>query len=231
MSTEVHYFCSTAGQFEDTPFNGETPSNMVVIRFMLFRQVGSQSIDAPEDQIAWDEIKRDWHTEILAELLSNEIGVPDVKQPTIINQIFQAVELADIPGVPVTSIISDATIPYYGDDQTRVDRVTRERQQPKCIIPATKSSIERLEKVRLENLEATIRSTPCVICKEGLDRFDDGVEEDQLMITRLPCLHIFHGDCIVKWLETTALSWPMLLAVSAGGVIAAVLLCRLLKRS
>ncbi|KAK9944890.1 hypothetical protein M0R45_010433 [Rubus argutus] len=142
MSTEVHYFCSTAGQFEDTPFNGETPSNMVVIRFMLFRQVGSQSIDAPEDQIAWDEIKRDWHTEILAELLSNEIGVPDVKQPTIINQIFQAVELADIPGVPVTSIISDATIPYYA-----------------------------------------------------------------------------------------ALSWPMLLAVSAGGVIAAVLLCRLLKRS
>lgn len=199
----------------------------------------------------------DWYTEILAELLSNEIGVLEVKQPTIINQIFWAVELADVPGMPVTSIIADATIRYYGDDQTRVDRVARERQQPMCIIPATKSSIERLEKVRLENLEATIRSTRCVICNEGLDRFDDGVEEDQLMITRLPCLYLYHGDCIVQWLETSnlcplcrypmpfteeadepskpstqqRLSWPMLLAVSAGGVIAAVLLCRLLKPS
>lgn len=82
-----------------------------------------------------------------------------------------------------------------GDEQAIRDRVASESQRRNrpIHIPATESSIQGLEKVRLDMLEATIRQTPCVVWKEGLDHFDDshvveeGIDRDQVMITRLPC--------------------------------------------
>ncbi|XP_062025645.1 uncharacterized protein LOC133741951 [Rosa rugosa] len=47
---------------------------------------------------------------------------------------------------------------------------------------------EQLQNVRLDR--------SCPICMEDFD-FDDG-----LIATRLPCLHIFHRHCILRWLET-----------------------------
>lgn len=39
----------------------------------------------------------------------------------------------------------------------------------------------------------------CVICQEKIDNFDNET------INRLPCLHIFHTDCITQWLDTSDL--------------------------
>ncbi|GMY15666.1 tRNase Z TRZ1-like isoform X2 [Fagus crenata] len=57
-------------------------------------------------------------------------------------------------------------------------------------IPATKSSIQALEKVRLQPDSVG----DCIIC---LQEFEIDSE-----VTRMPCSHVYHGDCIVKWLET-----------------------------
>ncbi|KAG2675691.1 hypothetical protein I3760_12G016900 [Carya illinoinensis] len=58
---------------------------------------------------------------------------------------------------------------------------------------ATRPSIEALEKVTLEEG----RGENCMVC---LADYEDGVE-----VTRMPCSHLFHGDCIVKWLLSSHL--------------------------
>ncbi|XP_059436662.1 E3 ubiquitin-protein ligase MPSR1-like [Corylus avellana] len=62
-------------------------------------------------------------------------------------------------------------------------------------IPATRSAIERLEKVTFEDGLGWIGE--CIICTE---EFEGGLE-----LTRLPCSHVYHGGCIVKWLKMSRL--------------------------
>lgn len=78
-----------------------------------------------------------------------------------------------------------------------MDIVLRESMavDPVRPIPATRSAIERLEKVTFEDGLGPIGD--CIICTE---EFKGGFE-----LTRLPCSHVYHGDCIVKWLETSHL--------------------------
>ncbi|KAJ7951666.1 putative RING/U-box superfamily protein [Quillaja saponaria] len=55
--------------------------------------------------------------------------------------------------------------------------------------PAPKASIEKLEKVKVEGSAGGC----CMIC---LDDFVDGGE-----VIRMPCFHLYHGNCIVNWLQ------------------------------
>lgn len=56
------------------------------------------------------------------------------------------------------------------------------------IVPTTKSSIDKLEKVKIK------LDDQCSIC---LGEFESGLEE----VTRMSCSHVYHAHCIVKWLE------------------------------
>ena len=58
-------------------------------------------------------------------------------------------------------------------------------------VPATMASIKALEKVVLDG------SDHCTIC---LDEFCVGSE-----VTRMPCSHVYHQDCIVEWLKMSNL--------------------------
>lgn len=61
------------------------------------------------------------------------------------------------------------------------------------LIPETKSPTE---KVRLDSLED---AESCVICSESLA---EGVGVVDQLITRLPCLHLYHRECIVRLWNT-----------------------------
>ncbi|XP_028776318.1 E3 ubiquitin-protein ligase TTC3-like [Neltuma alba] len=61
-------------------------------------------------------------------------------------------------------------------------------------VPATKSFIEELETVKVEEEEEKLISN-CAIC---LEDFKVGFLE----VTRLPCSHLFHKACIVEWLQS-----------------------------
>lgn len=72
-----------------------------------------------------------------------------------------------------------------GGDEDDNDYVVR-------FVPASKESIEGLREMRVEISE---NSETCPVC---LDDVPVGFEA-----IRLPCSHLYHGDCIVKWLQTS----------------------------
>lgn len=57
---------------------------------------------------------------------------------------------------------------------------------------ASREAIERLEKVQIDEDRLRRQQCLCAIC---LQEFVVG-----LQVTRLPCSHIFHGDCVLNWL-------------------------------
>ncbi|KAF6160039.1 hypothetical protein GIB67_033123 [Kingdonia uniflora] len=65
----------------------------------------------------------------------------------------------------------------------------RDLQNRRKLVPATRSSIEALEKVRFD---VTNMTEDCAICSRN---FFTG-----MIVTKMPCSHIFHGDCIARWL-------------------------------
>ncbi|CAN6566770.1 unnamed protein product [Malus baccata var. baccata] len=60
-----------------------------------------------------------------------------------------------------------------------------------AFVPATKSSIDMLERVRVE---ASLGFC-CSICISEIGAGTEGL--------RMPCLHLYHENCIVEWLETS----------------------------
>lgn len=62
------------------------------------------------------------------------------------------------------------------------------QETPKAV-PATKESIDALPKVRILADDST---EECMICMNQLKSSE---------VTCMPCAHLFHGDCIQKWLN------------------------------
>ena len=58
------------------------------------------------------------------------------------------------------------------------------------MMPASKSSIDELEKVNID-----IDDDQCSIC---LEEFVNKIKKE---VSRMPCSHVYHTHCIVKWLE------------------------------
>ncbi|KAK2654339.1 hypothetical protein Ddye_014195 [Dipteronia dyeriana] len=83
------------------------------------------------------------------------------------------------------------TTPY--DNRQEIDRTISESSSSAMtwFTPVSKDAIQRLEKVRFDQDD----ECKCMIC---LEEFSTGVET-----MRMPCGHLYHEECIVKWLETS----------------------------
>lgn len=94
-----------------------------------------------------------------------------------------------------------------GFDKLFRDAISRRRTMAETVNEASlsfkaagKLSIEELDKLTYcldDGDDDSCRESSCVICYQN---FLPGSE-----ITQLPCKHIFHGDCIVKWLRESHL--------------------------
>lgn len=78
------------------------------------------------------------------------------------------------------------------DERNAMEESFEMAELHKAVEPAEKSAIEALEKVRVSDISVKKQGL-CAIC------FGEVFVGSEL--TRLPCSHMFHGDCIVRWLH------------------------------
>ncbi|XP_044485573.1 ERAD-associated E3 ubiquitin-protein ligase HRD1A-like [Mangifera indica] len=92
--------------------------------------------------------------------------------------------------IPVRLVNMDTRVVTYEEYEEIIRRSVEESMAyDETFTPATGSPIEAGETVELCGAE----DEKCCIC---LEEFEGGVK-----VGRLPCSHVFHGDCIDQWLK------------------------------
>ncbi|PON57440.1 43kDa postsynaptic protein [Parasponia andersonii] len=84
---------------------------------------------------------------------------------------------------------------WFGEEGD-IERVMRESEAEAAAVfrvaPAAKASVEALEKLGYDEV-VSVEMLTCVVCLEELN--------GRSQLTRMPCSHLFHGECIEKWLQ------------------------------
>lgn len=81
---------------------------------------------------------------------------------------------------------------YSQADLDRVISQLMEQHQGNAPPPASKDTIDKLPKINVT--EQMVRDgVDCAVCKEDLI-----IEEE---VTKLPCNHMYHFECVKRWLE------------------------------
>ncbi|XP_042478854.1 E3 ubiquitin-protein ligase CIP8-like [Macadamia integrifolia] len=99
-------------------------------------------------------------------------------------------------GLNVPLVESDRSLDDYIEWLESID-IGREEGSMRLVL-ASRSSIQALEIKKFDDIDEDPSSSSsstesCMIC---MDEYVRGVD-----VVRLPCSHLFHGECIVNWLE------------------------------
>lgn len=79
--------------------------------------------------------------------------------------------------------------------QAQLDRVITqlmEQHQGNAPPPASREAIDALPRIKVSS-QMVLNGDDCAVCKEDLV-----IEEE---VTKLPCSHCYHFECVSKWLE------------------------------
>ena len=71
------------------------------------------------------------------------------------------------------------------------------------VLVGQKGSSTSLEKVKLEDIDTSSSMKQCVIC---LEEFCCGSEEQHIVRTK--CMHVFHEQCVAKWIMQCGFTNP-----------------------
>ncbi|KAH7550344.1 hypothetical protein JRO89_XS13G0174700 [Xanthoceras sorbifolium] len=112
----------------------------------------------------------------------SSLEIPENCHAEIIERISQ------IGGITTKNVCNDQVVADHENEAIM-------QMQTVETVSASRSCIKALEKVRLGEMEEVKQRFRCSIC---LKEYQVGLE-----VTRLPCSHVYHPDCIVKWLETS----------------------------
>ncbi|XVE55302.1 hypothetical protein DITRI_Ditri03aG0148000 [Diplodiscus trichospermus] len=158
------------------------------------------------DRNQWDSMKLIEEMEQklfhqLSYLPSSVRSMPEWVKYNYLQNMVEFVEsfLSDERNVNQTKFLIAVTfgaVRYYDEeedddedeDEDAAEETTMEVNEELSFVPASKSAIEALENV-------SGMSNECVICLGNIDK----------EAKRMPCGHVYHGDCIVEWLEKSHL--------------------------
>ncbi|KAF3967323.1 hypothetical protein CMV_008668 [Castanea mollissima] len=114
------------------------------------------------------------------------MNVPVEAQEPVLQDISRVARSAGTSTISICVLMEQATFDesdgYYDNDDEVVDTIMRAYEAK--LIPATKSSIEALEKVTLQQELDSVGA--CVICTQEF--------EAVLKVTRMPCSHVYHEE-------------------------------------
>ncbi|XWS23734.1 hypothetical protein CRYUN_Cryun28dG0040700 [Craigia yunnanensis] len=146
---------------------------------------------------------------ILRSMFANTRASPEFLQTIIADVLFFASEIDTDPvnlRRKVIKLIVEVILEVSTDDE--VDQVIDDSLSTLNFKPASSSSIQALKRFKWGDeghlpfkktrlFEGLSSKKECTIC---LDEFLDGDE-----VALMPCGHVYHDGCIVKWLETSHL--------------------------
>ncbi|PON94770.1 43kDa postsynaptic protein [Trema orientale] len=118
------------------------------------------------------------------------------KRSVIPHQLFQELLGAGQP-LPRSSTLDPIDLEYFGATEEETQRALMESASETVFgsVPAAKSAVEALERLIYEYDTVESNEVTCVICLENI------LTGSRLI--RIPCSHLFHEDCVHKWLETS----------------------------
>ncbi|KAM5571816.1 hypothetical protein ABKV19_012077 [Rosa sericea] len=201
--------------------------------------------------------KRQMYTKEFVEILT-EMRVPRFEQPPILDKLFLGVELADNPELPIACFIMDVTVFHCPHtlqldcfEKVRTDTLDDIDRQKQCVI--CKESLDRFEGaeegidqghrmiIRLSCshlyhedciFQWLVMSPLCPVCRYSVPVVEEAMPVvERVMEEAMPVVERVMEEAAEpskpSWRQ---LHWPMLLTASAGGILTALLVCRLLKQ-
>ncbi|RVW35586.1 Polynucleotide 5'-hydroxyl-kinase NOL9 [Vitis vinifera] len=135
------------------------------------------------------------------------MGIPSILHASFVQEIRSgAVLLANETtniGRRIIPMVVDIDLWYMGEEEEEEEEDEDESNEimaevmrsslndvTDLSVPATRASIEALEKIKFEDVNSTDK---CIICLEEF--------ATELEVSRMPCSHVYHKDCIIEWLE------------------------------